>query len=351
MGIDVGSVRILRSRVAEGTGLSYAIYKESMEAWERTTPNGDRQQAHQLYVDFAEGLARAIAEYCGAYVGVQGRTFQVGQEAWMYQTVQEAIDAINADPVPPSPTDRAMIYIWPGFYETAATIDVPSDVVVCGVNPRACTLYNPTSNMFRVMGPRVYFYDFLVKGCEDPTKYAFDGNDQSTIRVQNVDMVATGGANGQAFFYQSGANWTNLVISGCTLDSAMLTGRLIRLNNTSGAARAVATRIERLTADCNSLTSTGGTLRIGDCTGVRLFGCAIVGSDPYNEGVYVVRESGSTGTPSVEIENSTLVGGNQTSGNHGPLVVGANCAVTLRSTVARVAYNAGSITSYSSTYT
>jgi hypothetical protein len=341
MTIEVGSVDIHRSRTAVGSGLAYAIYQAVCAAWERETRADAREQAHASYKEFSEGLAAAIAQYCGGPVGT--RTFHVGQVSWMYQSIQEAIDAINADPTPPSIMDRCMVYIWPGYYEMAETVDVPSHVVVQGMSRRAVVLYNATTDMFRCAGDSTYFFNMSIRGSSNSGIVAINGNNKTNVRIDDVHLVNTTGSNAQMFLKQEGANWTILLMENITMDSQATSGRLMTLKNTSGVSRNTNTQITNLRSDMWSLTETGGAIDIVDCQDIDMRNCHIRGHSTYCEGVRFTRQAGTTGTPYMGIQTARFT-------CKYALNLSANTSVTLFNTYAKPVTGTGTITAYNSTY-
>jgi hypothetical protein len=268
--------------------------------------------------------------------------YHVGTAWWMYHTVKEAIDAINAAPVAPSSNDRRMVLIWPGFYESHETVDVPGDVVVQGMSKRAATLYNPTSDMFRCVGERVYFFELCMRGSLNEDIFLIDCNGKSDVRLDRVDMVGTSGVNTQKFLKQSGNTWNTLIIENLVISSAATSGSMISLANTSGASRNVGVQMTNVRSDMWQLSAAGRFLDLLDCQDIDLRNCHIRGNGTHCTGVRFQRAGGSSGTPYMGVQTTRFTCAVA-------LETTANTSVTLFNTYAKPISGAGSVTSYNST--
>ncbi len=272
----------------------------------------------------------------------QSRVWYVGDSAWMYPTIQAAIDAINADPVPPSQTAQCVVRIAPGTYEMTARIDLPNWVTIQGTCKTSVHLRNNTTDMFRCLGPGVVFEEFTIDGSTtNNTIYGIDCNNQVGIYVRNVDMFSVpSGQCKQRFLKQDGASWSVLHIDTCTIDYRALSDYAIFLRNT-GAVRFCDTWIERCFIDAFALTSFGGCVYTEKVQDVRLWYNVMRGTGANYTGVFVSR--GGTGT-GIVVELAHHTGSGALGGGHagGIAVFGeSNCTVVLDNCLARGAAVAG----------
>jgi hypothetical protein len=315
----VGEVVVDEEGNATGDGLSFRIFEEILAEIDE-----DAIKAVAARVGpFCEGLARALDLK-------DARVVEVGKADWQYQTIAEGVAAAAA--LSPSAGARVAVRITPGYYDMDETIEVPSYVGIIGESKELVQLHNATTDMFKALGPSVFFRDFLIEGAAAPSVYAFDCNNQIRMHVRDVDMLMNGGTSTQKFLKQVGSTWTNLFIEHCNIDSYTTSGYLVLLQNSSTVARMVDVVCNDIFFDAYHLTDYGGSILIRDCTDVRVRNSTIRGAATYNTGIRLERQSGSTGTPELHVRHSFLEGGV-------PIYGTANTNYNLRNTDA-----AGSLT-------
>ncbi len=231
------------------------------------------------------------------------RVYHVGQSAWMYATIQDAVTAINSASPAPSVNNRVVIMVWPGKYTTTASVTVPSYVGIVGVSRGMVQLQNNTTNMFICSGNN-WFENFTVESGTLSTVYAFDGNDKSDLHFDNVGMSVLNGTPAQKFLLQSGATWTRLFLNLCEINYNASSGYAILLKNTAAASRSVYVDITHCYANNSGMSSgAGGSFQIQGCSEVRFMDCTIRGSGSIGISLEV---GGVTGTPYCTVRNSYL---------------------------------------------
>src|SRR5690606_27836393 len=138
--------------------------------------------------------------------------YNVGKASWMYPSVQAAIAAINAGTAP-SAQDRAVVQVWPGYYDstTFGTIDVPAFVTVRSVDGHdPAALVNTSAAIFRCVGAFTGFYGLTLYASAATDTYAILGNNQNTIRVGRCNFFSENASTRLGrFFKQSGGTWVN----------------------------------------------------------------------------------------------------------------------------------------------
>jgi len=250
--------------------------------------------------------------------GNDTRVFNVGG-CQPYATVHEALDAIGSLPAAeaPSSASRVLIQVWPGFYESTETYEIPSWVGVGGYGPAGKGLVhfqNDVTNLFTVTGDHVFFDNFLVEGSSTSTLYAFNGNNHSHIHIWNVDMLDNGGVARQRFLIQEGATWSVMNLWHCTVNYQGRDEYCCRITNSGANARFVDTWIESCFFDAFQLTNFGGSFDLRGVQDLRFWNNTIRGTnDPggagpfFNTGIRH-RLGGVAGTPTIEIDQCRMSG-------------------------------------------
>ena len=213
----------------------------------------------------------------------QSRVWNVGRTDGFYPTIQDAIDAINADPVPPDSGDaRCVVRVWPGNYTPEDTIEVPGYVTIEGAvysrgfGMQVVNVNCPANgnDLFKAMGPAVGFCGLHIKASTNPTAVAIDGNDQSKINVVDTEFGHFGEPG--LFFKQIGSTWSLLRFKDVLIDCAQPGGgtapytSAVYLENTSGALRTVDTYVDRCFWDSHPMTGPAHILRVSGCKDVRV---------------------------------------------------------------------------------
>jgi hypothetical protein len=229
--------------------------------------------------------------------------YHVGKGRGFYPTIQAAVDAINAGPVPTS-TNRALIMIWPGKYTMSAAITVPAYVGIKGVSKGLTQLQNDTTEVFICSGDN-WFEDFLIEGSPTSGIYAFNCNNADRVHIRRVDMLNNVETAAQKFLKQLGSTWQVLFIEDCIIDFYGTSGYAILLQNDSGAARIVDTNINDVFIDAYQLTNYGGGITIRACRDVRVKRSTIRGAATYNTGIRL-EKFGASGTPTVEVKHCDM---------------------------------------------
>lgn len=225
--------------------------------------------------------------------------YHVGKASGMFNSVQDAINAINAGTAP-SVTNRAVIYVWPGKYISTSTIVVPPFVGIKGVSKGLVQFQNDLTDMFQASGDN-FFEDFLVEGSPTASLYAFDCNNSNAVHVRRVDMLNNGGVAKQKFLKQVGSTWIVLFIEDCIIDYRANSDYAVLLQNDSGVARIVDTNINDVFFDAYGLTTYGGSFLLRGVRDVRIKRSTIRGAKTYNTGVRL-EKFGVSGVPTVEIK-------------------------------------------------
>ncbi len=282
------------------------------------------------------------------------RTWHVGGAAWMYPTIQAALDAIVADPTPPSQTQQAVVLIHPGTYTMTARIDVPQWVTIKGSCRTAVHLRNDTTDMFKCTGDGVVFETFTIDGStSNGAIYGIDCNNRSGVYVHQVDMFSVpAGQAKQRFLTQSGSTWKVLHIEGCAIDYRGLNEYAIKLVNT-GAVRFCDTWIERNFIDAFALTGFGGVAYVEKAQDVRFWSNVFRGTSSFYTGVFVSR-GGSGVNINVEFSHHTGTGALAAGHAGGVAAFGeSNCTLTFDNSIARGAAVAagGTLTTRNTTIT
>lgn len=240
------------------------------------------------------------------------REFHVGPSAWMYSTVQDALDAIAALTTPPSLTAPVMIQIHQGYYVTTAPMVIPEWVSVRGVAYGACHLYNEDSDLFVASGNNIHFENLIIEGSSTSFN-CFDFHGFSRINMRRCDLLANGGVNTQRFIDQRGDTWHTHMITDCLVDDYIHSSYAVWFDNTSGACRYVDIEFDGVFVDTFFLTGYGGGFSFRSCQDVRFRNCKIRGgnsgggSSSYFTGVRIERH-GATGTAWAQIHGTTIEG-------------------------------------------
>lgn len=210
-------------------------------------------------------------------------TYNVGPDAGMYPTIQDAIADINLRVPAPSVEDRAVVLVWPGpTYDSTAfgTIDVPTHVSIAGVavTHDAIRVKNDTAPVFRCTGPVTGFSNLSIIAAAAPDVYAIEGNNQSRIRIDNVNLLGNTSQRGR-FFRQSGSSWVNVAIRGgfvnsfCNGNGALPNEQGVVLFENSGpATRALDVWLQYVFWDCHGWTGgvNGNVLALFGCEDTRV---------------------------------------------------------------------------------
>lgn len=250
--------------------------------------------------------------------GQEDRVFNVGHKCQPYKTIHEALDAIGSlsDADAPAAHARVLIQVWPGYYESTETYEIPSWVGVAGYGGAAKGLvqfYNEDTNLFTVGGDHVFFDNFLVEGSPNADIYAFNGNNCSHGHIWNVDMLDNGGVARQKFLIQEGADWDVWNLWHCTVNYQGRSGFTCRLTNSGANARFVDTWVESCFFDAFQLTDFGGSFDLRGIQDLRFWDNTIRGTNASSGGLFFntgirQRLGGVAGTPTIEITQCRMSG-------------------------------------------
>ena len=194
----------------------------------------------------------------------RSRVYEVGTFAGMYESIHDAIEAVNLDP--PSVNDRATIMVYPGRYVSTTAYQVPGNTRIQGFGDTT-QLINDSTTLFNLTADRVYLNDFLIEGSTNAALYAVTCNGKSGVILKGVNMLGMGGTARQKFLHQTGASWSVLSIRDCVVDYRGLSGYAVTLQN-SGVIRYVDTWVQNCFFDAFGLTTFGGsfqTIGLQDC--------------------------------------------------------------------------------------
>jgi len=276
------------------------------------------------------------------------RIWEVGKASWMYPSVADAVTAINADPSPPTTTNRAIIWVHPGKYTSTTPTVIPAYTGVKGDSKYLVQFQNDVGTLFQAGGSNVFFEDFLVEGSPTAGIYAFDGNNQNAVHIRNVDMLDNGLTARQRFLIQEGATWSILTIDQCVVNYRGLDEFACRLTNSGAAARFVDVWVQYSFFDAFQLTNFGGSFDLRGLQDIRFWYTTIRGTNApgaasfFNTGIRH-RLGGVTGTPTVEIAHGTMSG--VLAGSGGVACFGdAGTAIIIDNSLARGAGSSGTLT-------
>lgn len=184
----------------------------------------------------------------------------------MYRTIQSAIDAINADPVPPSFDCRAVVMVWPGRYDIIVMITLPAYVTVMGATDREMVRLNFSGcNLFQFSGYN--HVDSLYISPPNESRVVFVGGDTSYNRLK--DLHITGGQS--KLLTMAGTTFYDTQIWDIMCNMNVPSGPIIEAYNTSGERRNGGFLVTNLWSESYALTGIGGhiDLRQLDGTVVR----------------------------------------------------------------------------------
>lgn len=265
----------------------------------------------ELFETVQGGVSKKITLANLSPNGSSCNVYHVGKSSGMFDSVQAAVDAINSG-TPPTLTNRAVIYVWPGKYVTSSLITVPPFVGIKGVSKGLVQFQNDTTDMFRASGDN-FFEDFLVEGGPNPTVYAFDGNNSNALHIRRVDMLNNGGIAKQKFLKQVGSTWIVLFVEDCVVDYRATSDYAVLLQNDSGEARFVDTNINDVFFDAYGLTTFGGSFLCRGVRDVRFKRSTIRGAETYNTGIRLEKFE-VTGTPTIEVKQCDFANAENSSG-------------------------------------
>lgn len=208
--------------------------------------------------------------------------YNVGSESWMYADIQAAITAINARSPAPSATDRVVVLVWPGRYDSTAngTIDVPAFTTISGAvrGHDMVQCINTTAAIFRCVGSFTGFYDLTIYLSAATDTYAILGNNQNAIRIGHCWVFSESTVNRLGrFFKQTGSTWVNIAIHD-TVINANTTGQgalsseegIVFLENTDASVRNCDVWLQKDFWDCHTFTAAGNVLAVYHCDDVRV---------------------------------------------------------------------------------
>lgn len=236
-------------------------------------------------------------------VGDSARVFNVGQADWMYPSIESAITAINSVTPVPSASNRVIVQVWPGRYDSTlfGTIDVPAFTTICGAvrGHDMIQVVNQTAPIFRCTGSFTGFYDLTIYASAATDTYAILGNNQNFIRIGGC-WFFQGGLGGEGrFFKQTGSTWINVGIHDTVIDAfttgsgALSTPEGIVFFENTGSLRFNDVWLQRNFWDAHHFTSAGRVMAAVKCQDVRLMHSELRAIGSFGTGI-AIETSGST---------------------------------------------------------
>lgn len=227
-----------------------------------------------------------LAEVASNSMPISNTYFVVTGEAGNgYETIGDAITAINALPTAPTFFNPVQISITTRSITVGAPITLPAHTSVVGQNCRV-NVTHATGVVFICGGfNRLYGLEF-VGGNASNLSACIDINDKTDISILECHLYG-GPVNRMAFIQCVGANWIRINVEHCITNLFSPSGYAFVFQNTSGSGRFVDTWLNDGFFDAYELTSGfGGNIAIdGGCQDFRICRSTIRGQTAFYTGV------------------------------------------------------------------